>query len=47
MSKKQTPVLSLFENELTLFEESDVVDQGAYSHKKKKVVSIVNIMNRT
>ena len=47
MSTKQTPMLSVFGNELTLFEESDVVDEGAYSYKKRKVVSIFNIMNRT
>ena len=41
MSTKQSSMLSFFGNESTLFKESDVMDEGAYSHKKK-VFSIVN-----
>ena len=36
MSTKQTSLLSFFENGSTLFEESDVMDERAYSHKKRK-----------
>ena len=36
MSTKQSSMLSFFENGSTLFEESDVLDEGAYSHPKRK-----------